>query len=150
MPQSYLPLFALSAGAAIATQVSLNARLGVLLDNALLGTAIAFACSSIFTLIAVVVSTRHYPQAEAIRSIPIYLWFSGSILSAFGVAAFYYLVPKMGVGPMMSYALTGQILIAIIASHFGWLDLPTQPVTAVRFTGITAMIIGIVLINLEQ
>ncbi|GAB6147223.1 DMT family transporter [Desulfocicer niacini] len=59
------------------------------------------------------------PQAEAIRSVPFYLWFLGGALSSFGVAMFYYLTPKMGVGPMMSYALTAQLLIAITASHFG-------------------------------
>lgn len=146
---TYFPLLSLLAGAAIATQVSMNAQLGVLLKNPLIGTAIAFMSASVFTLFAVIASTEQYPEAEAIQSVPVYLWFLGGALSSFGVAMFYYLTPKMGVGPMMSYALTGQLLIAITASHFGWFDLPVRSVNLVRFAGMTAMIIGILLVNWE-
>ncbi len=149
MAINYLALFSLLAGAAIATQVSMNAQLGVLLKNSLIGTTVAFTSSSVFTLIAVIASTQQYPQTEAIRSVPIYLWFSGGVLSSFGVAMLYYLTPKMGVGSVMSYSLTGQILIAIIASHFGWFDLPVKPFNLIRLTGLVALIAGIVLINWE-
>ncbi len=137
------------AGAAIATQASMNAQLGVLLNNSLLGTSVAFTSSLLFTSLAVVAFTKEYPSADAIRSVPGYLWFSGGVLSAFGIALFYFLIPKMGIGAMMSYALTGQILVAIIAGHFGWFDLPVKPITVAKFCGLLALIIGIVLINRE-
>jgi transporter family-2 protein len=127
----------------------MNAQLGVLLKNPLVGTAVAFVSASMFTLFAVIASTEQYPQAEAIRSVPVYLWFSGGALSSFGVAVFYYLAPRMGMGPMMSYALTGQLLIAITASHFSWFGLPVRPVNLIRFAGMAAMITGIFLINRE-
>ena len=82
--------------------------------------------------------------------VPGYLWFSGGALSAFGVGVFYYLIPKMGVGTMMSYALSGQILIAIIASHFGWFDLPIKSITTLKVIGVIALITGILLINWES
>jgi transporter family-2 protein len=47
----------------------------------------------------------------------------------------------------MSYALTGQILIAITASHFGWFNLPVKPITVAKFVGVISMISGIFLIN---
>ena len=147
---SYLSLLALLAGAAIATQATMNAKLGVLLNNSLIGTTIAFSFSCIFTLVAASASTKHYPQLQTMQSVPIYLWFSGGALSAFGVAMFYYLIPKMGVGSMMSYALTGQIVIAIIASHFGWFDLPVKQINIVKSAGVVALIVGILLINWEQ
>jgi transporter family-2 protein len=84
-----------------------------------------------------------------IKSVPWYLWFTGGALSAFGVGMFYYLIPKMGVGSMMSYALSGQILIAIIASHFGWFDLPVKPINAIKFSGAIALIVGVLLLNWE-
>jgi len=147
---SHLWLLALMGGAAIATQASMNAHLGVLLKSSLIGTTIAFMLSGLFTLIAVLISTKHYPQLEAIRSVPLYLWFTGSLLSAFGVAVFYYLIPKMGVGPMMTYALTGQILIAMLVSHYGWLGLPINPINSVKLVGMIALIAGILLVNWES
>lgn len=141
-----LPLLALAAGAAIATQASMNARLGVLLKSAILGTSIAFFMSFIFTLIIMVITTKQYPALAEVKSVPLYLWFSG-VLSAFGVGMFYYLIPKMGVGNTMSYALTGQILIAIVISHFGWFDLPIKPIDTIKTAGTVLLITGVLLIN---
>jgi len=84
-----------------------------------------------------------------IKSVPVYLWFSGGALSAFGVGMFYYLIPKMGVGSMMSYALSGQIIIAIIASHFGWFELPVRPITGLKIAGSFSLIAGVILLNWE-
>ncbi|TQV87147.1 DMT family transporter [Aliikangiella coralliicola] len=146
---SYLSLLAFMAGAAIATQASMNAQLGVLLRNPLLGTSVAFVSSLLFTLLAVIVFTKKYPSLEAVRAVPSYLWFSGGLLSAFGISMFYYLIPRMGIGVMMSYALTGQIIVAVIAGHYGWFDLPTKPLNGAKLVGVLSLIIGIVLINRE-
>ncbi|PHS68619.1 MAG: hypothetical protein COB23_08740 [Methylophaga sp.] len=146
---SYLPFLALLAGAAIAIQATMNAQLGVLLKSSLLGTSIAFLFSCVFTVAAMMLSIKQYPHMAEIKSVPLYLWFSGGALSAFGVSIFYYLIPKMGVGSMMSYALSGQILIAIIASHFGWFDLPVKPINIIKVSGAISLVIGVLLLNWE-
>jgi len=146
---SYLSLLALVAGAAIAIQASMNAQLGVFLKSSMVGTSIAFLFSCVFAVLAMVLSTKQYPQMADIKSVPVYLWFSGGALSAFGVGMFYYLIPKMGVGSMMSYSLSGQIIIAIIASHFGWFELPVRPITGLKIAGSFSLIAGVILLNWE-
>ncbi|MCE2572973.1 DMT family transporter [Motilimonas eburnea] len=146
---SQLAVLALAAGGAIALQASMNAQLGVLLKSAMLATSVAFLCSCLFTVAALLTATKQYPQWHEVRAVPIYLWFSGGALSAFGVAMFYYLIPKMGVGSMMSYALSGQIIIAVLASHFGWFDLPVKPLSLVKLIGAVTLIFGVFLLNLE-
>jgi transporter family-2 protein len=79
----------------------------------------------------------------------VYLWFFVGGLSAFGVDIFYYLISKMGVGSMMYYALSGQLLIAIITSHFGWFELPIRPITTLKVVGVIALIAGVLLLNWE-
>ena len=143
-------IIAFLAGVAIATQAAMNAQLGGLLKNSLLATCVAFFSSILFTLLAVMVYTKEYPSIEIVKSVPIYLWFSGGILSAFGISIFYYLIPQMGIGPMMSFTLTGQLIVAVIAGHFGWFDLPIKPLTLGKLVGAIALIIGVVLINSEQ
>lgn len=145
-----LSFLAFIAGAAITAQASINAQLGVLLKSSLIGTTVAFVSSSLFTLVAVIVTTKNYPQLATVQTIPIYLWFSGGALAAFGVGMYYFLIPKMGVGPMMSYALAGQILLAIVASHFGWFNLPVKQINFMKSTGIIALIAGVILINFEK
>lgn len=146
---SFLPLLALAAGTAISIQATMNTKLGVILKSSMMGTSIAFLMSFIFTVSAMLLLTRQYPNLSEIKSVPIYLWFTGGALSAFGVGMFYYLIPKMGVGSMMSYALSGQIIIAIIASHFGWFDLPIKPINSVKLIGALVLIVGVLLINWE-
>lgn len=145
-----LSLLALAAGAALAVQATMNAQLGVLLKNSMMGTSIVFLFSLVFAISATLLSAKQYPNLAEIKSVPLYLWFTGGALSAFGVGLFYYLIPKMGVGSMMSYALSGQILIAILASHLGWFDLPIKPINTYKIIGAILLIAGIVLINWES
>lgn len=140
------PILAILAGAAITIQAGMNARLGELLKNPILATALAFLFAGFFTMLFMLFSQRQLPLALEIKSIPTYLWFGG-ILSAFGVGSYYFLIPKMGVGSLMSYALTGQLLLAVIAGHFGWFEQPLKPITIRIIIGLTAMATGIVLIN---
>ena len=151
---SDLSLLAMAAGAAIAIQATMNAKLSVLLKSAMMGTSIAFFFSCVFAvsammLSAILFSTKQVPQMADIKSVPVYLWFSGGALSAFGVGMFYYLIPKMGVGSTMSYALLGQILIAIFASHFGWFELPVKPITQLKIAGELLLVTGVLLLNWE-
>ena len=147
MNNLFLPIIALLAGAAIATQASLNAQLGVIVKNSMFATAVAFFSSFIFTLVAFMFIAGEIPNTAEIRAVPLYLWFSGGLLSTFGVGVFYWLIPKMGVGPMISFALTGQLLLAMIAGHFGWFKLPVTPMTLPKLFGATLLILGIILTN---
>ena len=140
------PILAVFAGAAITLQAGMNARLGVLFKNPLLATAIAFLLACIFTLIFMMATHRQLPVASDFKSIPTYLWFGG-ILSAFGVGSYYYLIPKMGVGSLMSFALSGQLILAVIAGHFGWFEQPIKPITVKTIVGLFAMVVGIIFIN---
>jgi transporter family-2 protein len=140
-------LLAFSSGVAISTQAAMNAQLGGLLKNPLLATCIAFITSVVFTLLALMLYTKELPTPEIVRSVPAYLWIAGGMLSAFAVSMFYFLIPKVGIGPMMSFALSGQIIAAVIAGHFGWFDLPVKPVSSGKLFGVVALILGVLLIN---
>lgn len=146
-PMNLFTVIAFTAGAAIATQMAMNAHLGSLLKNPLLATCVAFLASVTFTLIAMLVNTRSYPSVDILRSVPVHLWFGGGLLSAFGISTFYYLIPKMGMGSMMSCALSGQLVIAVAASHFGWFNAPIKPIDSNKILGLVALVSGVVLIN---
>ena len=159
---NYLMVLALVAGASIAIQAAMNARLGQLLNNCLLATSYAFFTS--FLLVGVItlfialykpiavgsaatISTQ-VSQLKPITNIPWYLWFS-FVFSVIGVASFYFLIPKMGVGNMMSYALTGQLVLAMVISHFGLFNSPMNAISMTKLIGTILLIVGIVLINRE-
>lgn len=141
-----LAALAILAGAFIAIQAGINSQLGVVLKNPVFATLVAFCVSAALTLLGTLFLSRQYPTVELIRSVPLHLWFGG-ILSAIGVALFYILIPKMGVGTMMSLALTGQLITAVVAAHYGWFGHPPSLLTPTKVLGILAMILGMTLIN---
>lgn len=142
-------LMALVTGATIALQATMNARLGVLLKSSMVGTSIAFFVSFIVSIVIMLTQLRHFPKLNDIQSVPFYLWFSGGVLSAIGVSLLYYLIPKLGVGTMLSYTLSGQLIMALVASHLGWFNFPVQPVTGVKLLGTVALLAGVLLLNWE-
>ncbi|MDN5216469.1 DMT family transporter [Fulvivirgaceae bacterium BMA12] len=149
MNQILLPLIAFFAGIFLAVQGSLNAQLGVLLKNPLLATLSAFLSSSLFALLFVFIQVRDFPSAKQIYEIPFYLWFTGGLFSVLGISMYYFTIPKLGVATMISLGLCGQLIFAVVAGHFGWFNLPEEPISWPRFIGVMAMILGIILINIK-
>lgn len=141
-----LVLLALFAGAAIAAQASMNAHLGRLLGNPAHATVVAFGVGLAF-LVSLLTVTRQTLDVAAARTVPAYLWVSGGLLSSVAIVGFYWLIPRMGIGPMMSAALTGQLLLAMVISHFGWFDQPVVSFTPVRLVGAGTLLLGVVLVN---
>ncbi|CAA0121412.1 Uncharacterised protein [Halioglobus japonicus] len=134
------------AGILIAVQAGMNAQLGVLLHSPLLASLVAFSVSAAVTMLLVLFTDHSTEPAHRNQVIPAWLWLGG-LLSAGGVGLFYYLIPRMGAGPMMSVALTSQLTVAMMVSHFGWFDLPETPLNMSRAMGLVALLSGIYLVN---
>ncbi|WP_435314752.1 DMT family transporter [Cellulophaga fucicola] len=149
MNQTTFSVLAIIGGVFLAAQGALNSTLSVLLKNPLLASVIAFLTSTIFAIIFVLLSTKSLPNASDLKQIPIYLWFSGGLFSVLGISLYYYTIPKLGISTMISFGLFGQLTFSIIAGHFGWLNLPLEPVTFKRILGFFVMMFGIILINVK-
>jgi transporter family-2 protein len=139
-----LVFIAFVAGTAIAAQSNLAARLGVLLANSLLATCITFLTAFLAIFLLLILFGRKPP---AVDNIPYYLWFSAGLLSAFGIATVYWLIPKMGAGPMVSSVLAGQLVFAMTASHYGWFQMPVIPISLTKLFGASLLLAGVAIIN---
>ena len=60
----------------------------------------------------------------------------------FGIA---WIIPQIGAQQMTVMLLTGQILSAMLLSHFGWLGSPVAPVSVTNAMGALLMIGGVYL-----
>ena len=139
-------LLAFFAGACISIQASMNAIIGTSLKSSMYSTTIAFSVSSLICAITLLIFRSEIPAAESFKSIPIFYWFSGAF-SAIGVGLFYLLIPKIGVDKMMSWALTGQLIIAVVIAHYGWFNAQVSIFNSDKALGIVLMGIGIAMIN---
>ena len=142
-----LSLLAFTGGVFIAMQSALNSRLGTLLSNPFIATFIAFLTSSAFALIYIILSRQVLPNRSLLASIPVYLWFFGGLCAVCGVTLYYYTIPKLGISTMVSLGLSGQLIFAAIAGHYGWFNLPVQTIDLKRLLGMFSIVFGILLIN---
>ncbi len=147
MNHSSLVVLAFTGGVFLAIQGGFNAQLGVVLKNPLLASLVAFFCSALFAFLFVAVSLKHVPTLAQLQDVPTYLWFSGALFSVLGISLYYYTMPKLGIATMISLGLCGQLIFSVIAGHFGWFGMSSEPIDYKKIAGVAAMIIGIILIN---
>ena len=147
MNQVTLIILALTGGIFLAMQGGLNAQLGVLLRSPLLASLVAYFFSASIALVAVALSIKRIPTVQQLKEVPYHLWFSGAVFSVIGISLYYYTIPKLGISTMISLGLFGQLIFSVIAGHFGWFGLLTEPIEYKKIMGVSAMIIGILLIN---
>ena len=130
-------------GVVLAVHLSMNGKVGSVLNNARVGNAL-FWC--IGALGAVVIGSTGW-QSGALSPLkqvhPILL--TAGILGACLVFAIAWLIPQVGAGPVMITLLAGQVLGGLIMSHYGWLGSPVQPITTIKLLGVAVMIGGVVL-----
>jgi transporter family-2 protein len=144
-----LILFLLSflVGIMVVIQGVVNARLGVLLKNSLLATSTALTVGASLTLVAVMITVRQFPSTQQLKEIPTYMWISGGLLSFIAVTLFYYIIPRLGISTAVTFGLAGQLIFAAAAGHFGWFNMPLEPITLKKVLGLLVMISGVILIN---
>ena len=142
-------VLAFIGGVFLAIQGGLNTQLGVLLRNPLLASLIAFFSSTLFALVFVFFNFKSLPTIIQIKEVPFYLWFTGGFFSVIGISLYYYTIPKLGISTMISIGLCGQLIFAVIAGSYGWLNLPLEPITLKKAIGMLSMILGIILTNIK-
>ena len=77
-----------------------------------------------------------------IKKVPPYLFLAGFI-SAFMILGTTFLLPKIGARQFFIIVLAGQIIMAMILSHFALLESPKDPITIKKLLGASLMFVGV-------
>lgn len=149
MNQYFLFFLAFIGGVFLAMQGGFNTQLSLFLRHPLLASAVAFLSSTLFAALFILVALKNYPTYADLQQVPYYLWFIGGLFSLLGISLYYYTIPKLGLSKMISLGLCGQLTFAFLAGHWGWFQLPVEPLTLRRILGFLAMIVGIFLLNFK-
>jgi transporter family-2 protein len=76
-----------------------------------------------------------------IKDVPIYLYLTGCV-SAFIVLGTTFLIPHLGARRFFILVVAGEILMAVLVSHFGLLETPRDPVTIKKLIGACLVVFG--------
>ena len=118
----------------------MNGKVGAVLNNARVGNAL-FWCIGAVMAVAIGASGWQAGALSGLRQVNPLLLTAGAMGATlvFGIA---WIIPQIGAQQMTVMLFTGQILSAMLLSHFGWLGSPVHPASLAHFMGALLMIGG--------
>ena len=126
--QAGLHIFlALLIGAIISIYFPMNSAVSRYLGSPLTAN-ISFFVVALATAIVLFALWGEVETLGKMRHVPTYLFLTG-VISAFIVLGTTFLIPKLGARQFFILTIAGQIVMAIVVSHFGALESPQDPVT---------------------
>lgn len=131
---------ALFAGILMAVQAPTNALLGKASGSPIVAAFVSFVVGTV-ALGAMVAASSGRLFAPELKSVPWYAWLGG-LYGAFFVAIAAFGAPKVGVGPLLTAAIGGQLIGAVILDHYGLLGLTRQPVSIEKVGGVILVLVG--------
>ena len=139
----YLYALTVFLGIVLTVHLSMNGKVGAVIGNPRVGNAL-FWCIGALTALAIGLSGWQSGALSGLRQVNPLLLTAGAMGATlvFGIA---WIIPQIGAQQMTVMLLTGQILSAMLLSHFGWLGSPVQPVSLMNIMGAALMIGGVFL-----
>ncbi len=130
-------------GVSLSVYLPMNSAVSRHLGSSMAASATFFVVATI-TSIFILIGGGEYHSLAKLRTVPIYLHIAG-VISAFFIVGTTFLIPKIGARTFFILLVSGQILMAIIISHFGVLESPQDPITSKKTFGAILVIAGAVL-----
>jgi len=133
-------LAALLIGAVSSIYMPMNSSVSKYLGSPLTAN-MSFYLVALITSILLFAIFGEFETIHNLRNVPPLLYLTGFI-SAFIVLGITFLIPILGARKLVILSLAGQILMAMIVSHFGILESPVDPINFKKVIGATLLIIG--------
>lgn len=136
-------LLSMFLGVVLTVHLAMNGVVGATLNNARVGNAL-FWCIGAVGAVAIGSTGWQAGALGGLRAINPILFVAGLMGASlvFGIA---WLIPRVGAGPFTFALLGGQIISAMILSHYGWLNSPKQPITIMNLIGAAVLVAGVLL-----
>ena len=131
------------AGAMTAAQPPTNAILARASGSVLLAALLSFLVGIMLIAVALA-STQPRIAWGPLREVPWYAWIGG-FYGAFFVTVSAYAAPRLGVASLITIAVAGQMIAALMIDHYGALGLDRTAITPGRLAGITLVLACVVL-----
>ncbi len=134
-------LAAIAIGGSIAIQPGLNGELARRVGSPFAAIFLSIALSLVLAAIALVI-VRPPMSLSAISSVPPYVWLNGFIGFGFVVGTLW-LAPVLGGAVLFAAIVAGQMIVSVIADHYGLGGYRTADIDAWRITGIVLVVGGV-------
>jgi transporter family-2 protein len=138
-------LLAFTLGALLPLQTAINGRLAAQLGSPYSAACVSFAVGA-GSLFLVLLSTRQ-PLPWQHAGGPWWMWLLGGLIGACYVSLIIVLVPKLGMALSVALLIGGQMALALLIDHAGWLGSPQHALNGPRLLGAGLIVAGVALIR---
>lgn len=102
---------------------------------------IIFFFGALLTSILIFLVNGQFDSLSRVKEVPVYLYLTGFI-SAFMILGTTFLIPRLGARNFFILLIAGQVITAVIISHFGILESPKDPISIKKLVGASVVIVG--------
>jgi bacterial/archaeal transporter family-2 protein len=73
---------------------------------------------------------------------PLHVAIGGGLIGAVYVGSIVWTVRALGAGGLTAATITGQLALAVVIDHFGWLGVARSPITAAKVFRVAMLALG--------
>jgi len=139
-------ILGLATGAGIAVQVVANGRLRVALGSPSWASGGQFLIGLAMRLVLGLAMRQGPPAVAGLSRWPWWIW-TGGLFGAFYVTMSIVLAQRLGTALMFATVMVGQMTLALLFDHFGWLGATMVPLTTARVAGAVLLVAGLILMR---
>jgi len=139
-------IMALLLGAILPLQAAINTRLSRIAGGSIAAAFVSFSVGTIALFLYLLITRQIHPQDIPFRQSPWWIWIGG-LLGVFFVSGIIVVLPRLGVALSFSLVIAGQMALAILFDHFGWLGMTIREISFGKIAGAIFLIVGVFLIR---
>ncbi len=139
-------LFAIAAGAGVAAQAVINARLRFVLGAPVWAAVAQFLVGLTLLGAIALVMRQPLPPSSALARVPWWMW-TGGFFGATFILMSVIVTPRLGAALMLASTIVGQLGAALVIDHYGWFGANVIAISPTRLLGAGFLATGVVLIR---
>ena len=133
-------VIAFSMGLIMSIYLPMNSSVAKYIGSSITAN-VTFFFVALLTSVLIFLLSGQFNTINHLKDVPAFLYLTGFI-SAFVVLGTTFLVPHIGARKFFILLITGQILMAIVVSHFGILESPKDPINMQKMIGAVLVLTG--------
>jgi bacterial/archaeal transporter family-2 protein len=127
-------------GGLVATQAPLNSHLGRVVGG--VNASVVALAVSFVALLSLAALTDGLGGIRRIGEAPLHVAIGGGLAGALYVGSIVFTVRALGVGGLTALTIAGQLGVAMLIDHFGWLGVERSPISVAKVSGVVLLAVG--------
>ena len=139
-------LVALFAGSSFVVQQAANSNLRFEIGSPWWAGFFSYLGGTVVMLIMVLLMREPFVSTNLTLKSSLWSW-TGGLFGAIYIAISILLLPRLGIFTVVALIVVGQLITSVLFEHFGFMNVPIQPITITRGIGAGFLLIGAILIR---